>query len=155
MSSWDTKVDSRPVTWFVIGTVFLLLFCWVLAMGLLGLNTATAGLVGKAQAHIQTQGAAFRLTAYNMFFDRCVAIQNAEAALEAQSAELLTAETPTDRARINTNISANLIGRASSINQYNQDALKWTVGQFRDTDLPYSIPNATWKKGATTTCAFQ
>lgn len=137
-----------------IGAVIgVLLFVWVIAAAAFGLRVATAGLVGAGEAHIKTQSADFRLYAYNHFFDLCASVQANEGALDAQFDALSTAERPKDKARINSNIAGIKATRQANIARYNADALKWTVGQFRDSDLPSRLSGADYPEGGKTVCA--
>lgn len=146
-------------------TVLGVLAAFVLFMGLVfglvlamfGLRVATAGLFGAGEAHIQTQGADFRLAAYNHFFDACAGIQGQEGQLDALFAERDQFEPGTrDYGYTIKSITGVQGARAQAIAQYNQDALKWTIGQFRDSDLPFQLPVNVPYEGEEdkTTCAF-
>ena len=55
-------------------------------------------------------------------------------------AEQLSTAPPEDASRIQTNLTAVRANRAELINRYNADASReFTVGQFRDNDLPYQL----------------
>jgi len=115
---------------------------------------ATANIVGRGEAHIRIQSADFRIPAYNHFFDLCAAIQADEASLDAQSDELSALTQGTrDYNRVLTNIAGIVADRQRAIAQYNADARKdYTIGQFRDSNLPYQLDTTQHKKGEQTSC---
>lgn len=127
----------------------------VVIVGVYAIQYYTADARGRVAANEVVKSGASRLTNYNMFFDRCAAIQGHEGTLDALRDELKTATLDGDKARINANITGVSSQRAQSIAQYNQDALKWTSGQFRDAELPYQIPTGAYDGKAKTTCAFE
>lgn len=157
MELWNKEKDQP--NWgatiaAVIGVAIVLFgITFSIAAATFGLRVATAGLIGKGEAHIQTQSAEFRLYAYNHFFDVCAAVQANEGALDAQFESLTTATRDKDKARINANIAGIKAQRQANIATYNADALKWTRGQFRDSDLPYQLSSANYPEGGKTTCA--
>lgn len=106
----------------------------------LGFRVITAGLFGAGEAHIRTQSADFRLTAYQRFFDQCASIQGLEGTIDELTAQLDMLE-PTGRSHdlAVTSLTGTKSLRHQAIATYNQDALKWTVGQFRGSDLPYQL----------------
>lgn len=134
---------------------------WVLAtLALIGVVVSIIGVVrwvsaptrGKLQAREQINSGAFRIAAYNHFFDLCAAVQSDEARLEAQYVSLSTA-TGEDVARIQANIAGITSDRADAVNEYNADASKdYTVGQFKSSKLPYQL-DATYTRGDHTSCA--
>lgn len=121
---------------WVIGILVLVL----VVIGIVGIvRWASAPARGKLQAREQINSGATRISAYEMFFNRCAAIQGMEAALKAQKA-LLPKVAGEERERVNTNIAGITAARAASIAQYNVDAAKsYTIGQFRASALPYSL----------------
>jgi len=140
------------------GFVVLFLAVWGIVLASFGMRVATAGLFGAGEARIRTQSADFRLGAYNHFFDLCASIQGNEGQLDALFAEIdLIDTTSRDYGYTIKSITGVQGIRAQSIARYNQDALKWTVGQFRDSDLPYKITAAVpySPEGGKTECAYQ
>lgn len=93
----------------------------------------------------------FRIAAYDRFFDLCSAIQGDEGRISSQQ-ELLTSTTSASRReQISANIAALKGSRIAKIQRYNADAARnYTIGQFRDSDLPYRL-NANDKE---TECAI-
>lgn len=119
----------------VIGAMFLFSFGWF--------SQSTADFRGRVGVAEKTKANAnFRIASYDHFYDLCASVQSKESTIQA-----LKAEAPSDAARasqVQGAITANLIQRNASINQYNADARKaGTSGQFRASDLPYQLdPNS-------------
>jgi hypothetical protein len=83
---------------------------------------------------------AFRIAAYDRFFDLCTSVQASEATLTALRQELTTNPPQSRITQINGAITANTANRAATIRQYNNDAAKsYTVGQFQASNLPYQL----------------
>jgi len=117
-----------------------------------GIDVATAGIVGRGKAHIQLQSAPYRIQAYDHFHDSCASIQGLEYQLDAQFLQLKQTTDQVDRSKIQTQITGIQGLRSQAIAQYNQDAQKsYTLGQFRDSNLPFSIPNNIYTEGGTKT----
>jgi hypothetical protein len=153
MSSYydDDLPSKRAVAGWVIFLVALFVVIGVvLAIGTWGFNWFAAPYQGKLQARQQINSGAFRIQAYDNFFNQCAQIQTDEQALQASYAELKTASKD-DRSRIQTNITGQLIDRNEAANQYNADSHKsYTVGQFKSSNLPYEIPP--YQKGQVISC---
>ncbi len=113
-----------------------------------------AGPAGAVDAVEQIQSGANRIAAYNHFFDLCAGVRADEVALEAQHMLLNAIEDDKfQRSRVQTNITGLQGHRAGLIEEYNANARKdYTVGQFRDSDLPYQLPAGMWEKGVRTSC---
>jgi len=140
------------------GFVVLFLVVWGIILASFGMRVATAGLFGAGEARIRTQSADFRLAAYNHFFDLCAAIQGHEGQLDALYDELgLFGPATKDYGNTVKSITGVQGIRAQSIARYNQDALKWTVGQFRDSDLPDHLSSIVPYpiEGGKTECAYR
>lgn len=101
----------------------------------------------------QTHQPGYKIEAYNHFYDLCASVQTMESSLDAQYTELKTA-TGDDRSRIEANIAGLQSARADAINQYNADARKsYTLGQFRDSGLPFQLTLTQYNtKEEKTTC---
>jgi len=146
-------VSNRKAVTTVI-LVFLAL--WLVVVAIWGLGVATAGIYGRGEAHKDIQSADFQIQAYQTFFNQCASIQG----LEGQIDELTTALGYYQSGSREYNITVTSIAgvkgaRHQAIARYNQDALKdWTEGQFRDTDLPYQIPDTNYPEGGKTRCAI-
>ncbi len=108
-----------------------------------GVRWLTAPVKGKLQAREQINSGAFRIAAYNHFFDLCASIQGLEGQLAAQRVELATS-TGDDKARVEANIAGIQGARQQAIAEYNADAQKsYTIGQFRASGLPFALSPAT------------
>lgn len=99
----------------------------------------TANFRGETDKRNQVEAnGAYRIGAYDHFFDLCQHVQSDE-----QSITNLLAEKPADAQRrdvIDASVTALRNDRADSITQYNADARKsYTLGQFRSSDLPYQL----------------
>jgi hypothetical protein len=135
---------GKIIGWSLLGIVFI----WGVAAAAFGVEVLTAGIVGRGKAHIEIQSAPSRISGYNHFFDLCASVQNAESGIDQQAKTLTTASNETDKARIQINIDALQMTRANGIHQYNADASKdYTVGQFRDSTLPYHLDDTAYKAG--------
>lgn len=143
---------GKIVAWTLGAFVLIYLIGW----GLFGIRVMTAGIVGRGQAEIQIQSPGSRIPAYNHFFDLCASVQQAEAGIDQQTEMLNSATTEDDKQRIRTNVSALQMTRANGIYQYNADAAKdYTIGQFRDSKLPYRLSDEPYKAGGEKTqCSY-
>ena len=113
----------------------------------------TAAPKGIITAQEQIQSAPSRIGAYNYFFDLCSAIQANEVQLDALYAEREVVTTDRNRSRVNASITGVTAERGRGIARYNTDARKdYTIGQFRDSNLPYQLPVTEYKVGGRTSC---
>lgn len=136
--------------------IVVAVLCFVLTGGVWLLRVEFADEIGKGNAQIELQSAPNRISAYNQFFDACASIQALEISIDTQSALLPLATNEYDKSRILTNLAGIQGQRASAIAQYNANAAKdWTVGQFRDSDLPYHLDSTQYVAGGVKTeCNF-
>jgi hypothetical protein len=154
---YGTDKEPRVNTWLAIawcvGGLLLIMVLWIgLASAVWGLRVATAGIYGRGEARIQIQSAASRIGAYNHFFNLCAAVQSQEASVAALTTQLDGETDPKTRDRLATSLTGVSAQRERSIAQYNADARKdYTIGQFRDSDLPYQLD----AKAEETPCGFQ
>lgn len=114
---------------------------FALMIGVWAFRVVTADVKGAGDAEIETSGGDYRIAAYDHFHDLCAAVQATEDRLAAQLAELEDpATTPQRASQLRANVNALRGSRAENIRDYNADASKdYTVGQFRDSNLPYRI----------------
>lgn len=124
-------------------TLVSMFMVWLVVIGIWGFGVATAGLYGKGEAMKQVQSAEFRLEAYNYFYNQCASIQSLEGRIDELTAQLNQFQSGTREYYYTV---ASLTGtkslRHEAIATYNADARKeYTEGQFRDSDLPYQIPD--------------
>lgn len=129
----------------VVGVIAIIGIAWAF-------QYATADTRGAvAQQELVRADGAFRLAAYNHFFDLCTAIQGDEARIKALEEQAAFADTTVEKNRIRLTVPAIKSSRNAKIAQYNNDAAKaGSVGIFRSNKLPYNI-NANDKE---TLCAF-
>lgn len=134
-----------------IGTVVLIVG---LSVGIFVMRVVFAPQIGEGEARITINSGDMRIGAYNHFFNLCAAIQADEASIDAQNALLTDTTDGDDASRISQNIAALQANRGRSIATYNADAAKdYTIGQFRDSDLPYYIqPGQYEPDGKGTSC---
>lgn len=117
--------------------VALILGIWA---GVFGLRWFTAGPSGALIAREQILSGPQRIAAYNHFFNLCASIQGLEGGLAAAETAQKAATTEREQERQQANLASLKTFRAQSIAQYNADAAKdYTIGQFRDLDLPFQI----------------
>lgn len=139
------------VGWVILGVVGLLL---LFAAGLT-LRYFTADVRGRVNAQETIKSGSNRIAQYNQFFNLCAAVQAAEGQLDGLEVELAATSLEKDRQRILSNITGVSANRLRIISQYNANATKsYTAGQFRDSDLPYSLPAVPYTAGGRkTVCA--
>ncbi|OHA75481.1 MAG: hypothetical protein A3I38_00605 [Candidatus Wildermuthbacteria bacterium RIFCSPLOWO2_02_FULL_47_10] len=152
----DDPSVGKIIWYSILGIVGVLVLWIVLASAIWGFGVATAGIFGRGEAHKQIQSAANRIQAYDHFFNKCAAIQAGEARIDALLKEQKLYEPGSgDFARVSSSLTGVIIARHESIVQYNADASKdYTIGQFRDSDLPYQIPNTEYPEGGKARCNF-
>lgn len=112
---------------------------FLLVIGFWVFRVATADIKGEGDQKIATEGnAAYRIAAYDHFYNLCASVQSKE----DQVANLLMEEptTPDRKAQIVAAVTALRNIRASLVRQYNADARKAdTQANFRASDLPFQI----------------
>jgi len=135
----------RPRTLFAI-TVVIGVGVLMIWLGAIGVRKLTADFRGSAAQTEQVHAdGAYRIAAYDSFFNQCAAIKTKEASLAALRAELTASPAPSPEraAQLNTFVTAVRISRAEAITRYNADAAKaGTKAQFLAATLPHQIdPN--------------
>ena len=127
----------------VVLSICAMLIIWASVIGIWGFGVATAGLYGRGEAHKEIQSADFRIVAYDHFFNLYASIKSLEGKINELTATLNLLEPGTREYNYTLTALAGVKGlRHEAIQQYNADAQKdWTMGQFRDNDLPYQIPD--------------
>lgn len=138
-----------------VGTILLLVlgFAGFLAL-VIGLDLGgllyqkeTAGFRGRSEAERNIQRGTSRIQRYEEFFNLCSSVQKAEAAIDS-----LEANKTMNVARRDEAITAQRIARRASIADYNRRAVaSYTSGQFRDSQLPYTLQNTRYEAGRNNT----
>lgn len=134
------KEGSRFLGYTILGIVALAVCSLVAIFTFGGVSQLTAPFRGETDKKNRTQGSgAFRLSAYEEFFDLCASVQTSEQQLKALQEEL-DSKPGADRAeRIRTSITAVKASRAESITTYNSKASQEHRSAFLDADLPYRL----------------
>ena len=160
MSTWDKRFEERPArtgALLVVGVVFFVLVLgWAAAAATLGIRTATAGLVGRANVHITNQAAPNRIvqqagfeTSYASYVAYLEKIKDAGKGIE-------------DWDRANAGRTDNAIGSLATqrmylvqvrdglrqqcqntVAEYNSDTHKTLARDWKRSDLPYELDTAT------------
>ena len=137
------------------GRIALISFAVVIAMYLAsaaafgidyGWRWFTAEPKGQLEAREQIQSGPMRLSAHNYFYDACASIQALEFRIDgAQETVAKDLSQPGDfeYTRVRTNLEGLKGLRHEAIAKYNAEADdEYVEGQFRDAELPFSIPNS-------------
>ena len=97
---------------------------------------------GVAATESVKANGAYRIAAYEKFYDQCAAVQGFETTIEALENELPTA-TPERQAIIQSTLTGLQSARGNAIFQYNADARKTdTQANFKSSTLPFQLdPN--------------
>lgn len=136
---WNDSTDQpRWLAWILVVIVVLIL----LGPGLWALGVWTAPWYGEGEARRQIQGDAdFRIAAYDHFFDLCASAQADGDRIVNLEAELADPATTASRAaQVRASLTAIRNQRDATVRTYNADASQdYTVGQFRDSDLPFPL----------------
>jgi hypothetical protein len=128
-------------TWFWVAMAGVLLIAILAVIFVIRWTSADAR--GQLQAREQILSGKARIAAYNHFFDLCAAVQSDEASIVSLNQELTTGPSESRREQIQASLTALRAARVEKINSYNADARKdYTIGQFRDLQLPYTINKA-------------
>ncbi|MFE5595844.1 hypothetical protein [Streptomyces sp. NPDC056549] len=145
----DLREGARVGVWAVGGVVGLAVVYLVGVFAFGGAGWITAPFRGEVEERERTVASgAFRLTAYEEFFDLCASVQNAEGTILALQQER-EAATATRRSQIDQSITALRASRIESVNDYNAKAAQEHRAPFLDSGLPYRLDSAAEK----TSCA--
>lgn len=156
MASWEDRFGRTPVRtsmWLTVGLVaFVLALGWGVAALTLGLRTATAGIVGKANVHIQNQSAPNRIVQQAGFETAFAAVEKFKVQI-ADARKDLTAWDQANVGKPDNAIGSLATQRAylsqvvqglqqqcnNSVASYNADARKILAKDWRSPDLPQEI----------------
>lgn len=137
--------------WGLIALVAVLVLAMI-PVGAWGIRWVTADFRGQLSAREEILSGSNRIAAYNHFFNLCSSIQGNEAQIDALETELETAEGK-DKSRVQASLTGVRAAREGAIARYNADSRRdYTIGQFRDLDLPYQLPTEPYASGGKTSC---
>ena len=150
------REEARFVGSVLFWTLVVVAFLGLISLGWWWMRVQLADEIGKGNAEIMIQSAPNRLYQYDHFFQLCVAVQNAETAIDASTAQLDQTTDEFYRYQIQANLTGQQINRAGAINQYNADSRKYyTSEQFKAWNLPDQIPSGEYVAGSEhTQCAI-
>ena len=129
----------------VIGVIAVVLIAGLI-VGVWAWRYNTAEVKGVIDAREDIMSGENRIDKYNYFFDLLAAIKGYEGQIDFQYQELtgLNPESPNywdDESRIKNQITGVRGAHKRCSEEYNFNSQKdYTSGQFRDSDLPYTIP---------------
>lgn len=131
---WSGKVITAFAG--VLIMIMILSSMWIFGWGFF--QRATADFRGETAALEQIKADPnSRISAYEHFFNLCASVQGHEDTIRALQAELDGEPSESRAEQIRGAITANQAARDGKIRDYNSDAAQdFTVGQFRDADLP-------------------
>lgn len=143
MSFRDTaRFSGKVILAWIAAVVFVLLMAFIVMIATGVFKKETADFRGdvKATEQVQADGR-YRIQAYDKFFNDCASIQSKTQQIKQAEEDLaLASGDPAAERDARTTLRALRNQRTEAINQYNIDARKaGTLGQFRDSALPYSI----------------
>lgn len=158
--NWEEKFEANPLrtsaVWVIGILLFLLIVGWAIAAATLGIRVATAGIVGKANVHIENQSPVNRVvqqagfeTTYADYVAYTDKIKDANAGI-------------VDWDKVNGSKTDNAIGTLATQRQYlvsvrdglrqqcqntvaayNADTHKTLAKDWKDPRLPYELDTAT------------
>ncbi|MGW2052142.1 hypothetical protein ACWCPF_44595 [Streptomyces sp. NPDC001858] len=136
------REGARLGAWAVAGVLGLAVLYVIGVFAFGGAAWITAPFRGEVDKRENTVASGeFRQTTYEVFFDLCAAVQNAEGTIQALEEERKTAS-ETRTAQIDQSITALKATRIESVNEYNSKAAQEHRTAFRDKDLPYRLDTA-------------
>lgn len=156
MPTWEQKYNERPgrtsAIWVIGAVVFFLLLGWTLSAAVLGINVATAGIVGKANVHIQNQSAGNRIVQQAGFETAWADVRKYDQQVKDAAVALA------DWDKANVGKADNAVGTLAAqrmylasvvtglkqqcqttVENYNADARKTLAMDWRAADLPSQI----------------
>jgi len=136
---------SKVVRWSIAAGLLAVLvigavaFGWIYGFGFV--SRSTADYRGETAGRNQVEGSgAYRIAAYDHFYNLCASAQTAQVSLSNTQIALDATTDPARKVQLQANLLALQNTLASTVNEYNVDARKaGTLGQFRSSDLPFTI----------------
>lgn len=145
------KEGAKRGLQIAVGALLILVVAGGAVLGIGLFRKATADFRGDVAAteRIHANGA-YRIAAYEQFFDRCASIQAKEATVRMLEDERQSARSDDRIQQIDMTLTAVKAARANDIARYNADAAKTdTAANFHASSLPFRID----LNQETTTCA--
>ena len=158
--NWEDKFEANPLrtsaAWFIGILLFLLIVGWAIAAATLGIRTATAGIVGKAETHIQNQSSNNRVvqqagfeTTYADYVAYTDKIKDANHGIEEW--DKANAGKPDNAVGTLATQRQYLVQVRDGLRQqcqntvaaYNADTHKTLAKDWKDSRLPYELDTAT------------
>ncbi len=156
MSTWDDRFEHRPVKtsmFLIVGIVaFVLVLGWAIMALTFGLRVATAGIVGRGEAHIIKESAPNRIIQQAGFEQAWADIrmfdqQVKDAGVAVTAWDAANGAKPDNALGTLANQRAYLVQTQTglrqqcqrTVEQYNADARKYLAHDFRAADLPMEI----------------
>lgn len=132
---------SVAVIAFIVGVALLIGIGLVGVFGYGWFIDTTANRSGKTQVKQQINGnGAYRIAAYDSFFNQCADVQTDEVRIQAIEDELTTTTDAQRKIVLQASLTAAKIKRGDDINGYNADSSKAaTKAQFKASDLPFTL----------------
>lgn len=143
-------MNRLVLAFIVVGILLFPALIW-------GLRVVTADIRGQGEAHVQLNSAQFRISAYNHFFESCSSVQGLEGSIDALTAQYAETTDERNKGIVLSSLTGTKAARHQAIADYNADARKeYTEGQFRDSDLPFSITDTNYPdQGGKTNCGYE
>ena len=147
------KIGEMSVGCFLIAAIVGALI--LVPVGVWGARVFFAEEIGRGNAEIQIESANSRIPRYERFYAVCESVQNAEAAIDAETKRLENTTDENEKNRIRQNISANEMARANGINEYNSlSGQYYTNERFQGYNLPDRLSTDPYHAGGDKTlCA--
>lgn len=153
------RYGAEGIGWYIAIFLVLLAVFWVLTLAAFGMRVATAGLIGRGEAHIQKESAPNRIIQQAGFETIFADIEK----FKIQITDARKAVTEWDS--INSNKQDNAIGTLATqrayltqvvlglqqqcnntVATYNADTHKYLAKDFKDSRLPYEINSGEYCK---------
>lgn len=160
--NWEDKFEANPLrtsaVWFIGVLLFLLIVGWAIAAATLGIRVATAGIIGKAETHIQNQSSTNRVvqqagfeTAYADYVAYTDKIKDANRGIEEW--DKANASKPDNAIGTLATQRQYLVSVRDGLRQqcqntvatYNADTHKTLAKDWKDPRLPYELDTASCK----------
>lgn len=155
--SWDKRFEDNPgrtsLQVYVVILIVLLISVWAISAATFGMRVATAGLVGRGEAHIQKESANNRIAQNSAFYAQYESIQKYDKQIKDAQKDLddwvrengnKLETSPLNtlsqrRAFLEETVKAFRNSCQTTATNYNTDAQAYISKDFRDANLPERI----------------